>query len=233
MKLKPRGRPDGEHLTVHAELLCHFSPYYRVAIEGEFQEKGKDFFDVDAGRKALRMATTWMYTGKIVNIGDEDKHPSVPALIALYVFADSYNFLALRRDLMSSLADMYRGKVPLYQEVTSAYDSLPSNSPLCRRMVACYVFHWSIGDDEESQEEEDRDSAPSTFLSAVMAGREMQRDRNSNRKHNTECDCCVYVCEYHEHESDEEWHASEFALHQHVTNADGSKACGRNGEQDG
>lgn len=206
IKLQATGE-EGGIFTVHAELLCFFSPYYRAALKGGFMESGKTQLKVNVQGNILGSVVTWMYSGTVLNM-DESMEVTCKILIELYMFADEYDFLALRRCILSTWDAAWPKVLPLYAHVNEAYQHLPTDSPMLRFLVELYTHHWETNFDHCKEEEESRAQAPRQFLSALLAGKSdlMKKIRDEEP---VVCDCCHTACNFHEHESWAEREASE------------------------
>lgn len=210
--LRASGTSNSRYLAVHLELLCFLLPYFRAAFKGGFQEREKDSLDVEVSQHVLEIVVAWMYTGQLT--GEHCLYART--LIDVYIFADKFEFLALRRSIIRPAAfRRYKGCrfCSSYSTVSHAYRNLPSNSPLLRFIEKTYIQHWRCDVDEDPIDHSDRAAAPPEFLSAVLYGRDkMLRDAQDKRSKGDEnamsdmqkCACCNDVCLFHEHQSEEE-----------------------------
>jgi hypothetical protein len=194
---------DGKlEVPVHKELLCFFSSYYTAAPKGNFSEKQKNRFDVALSSERLKSFIAWLYTGNI-----HDNVCVEEGCLKLYIFADLVDILALRRGALTELSDMETLE-PSYQNVKSALEDLTQSSQLYTWMVGCYVAHWKPDHDDDDPCLFDSDTDPdyllATFVYQVMRG---LADRKVVGTPGS-CSCCNNICNYHEHESKEEWEAS-------------------------
>ncbi|KAF2142519.1 uncharacterized protein K452DRAFT_20116 [Aplosporella prunicola CBS 121167] len=127
--------PKVEAFTIHKDLLCHFSPNSRAALDGNFREtlEGKLTFS-DVTPKSFRLFLDWLYSGALpswpshdirgshlpvepihVDEGetlkaDEIEHyyqeqPESEAL-ELLIFADQYDLRLLRNDCIDAIISM-------------------------------------------------------------------------------------------------------------------------------
>ncbi|KAI4718790.1 hypothetical protein E4T48_05055 [Aureobasidium sp. EXF-10727] len=202
---KTRGDDDLEQdgkpfqAMVHRDLLCLFSPYYQAALKGEFSEAGKKTLDVELDFMAGRMLVGWLYSGRFTCVGGWE------SLFSLYVFADKTDMLALRRAIMTVILDVTKRpkRMPSFLQVSLALESLPSTSPLYRWILARYVHHWMPKYETPDTE------LPNEFLmewlkAAAVRTCEVQLGSCSD------CPCCrLDACDFHEHESIEEWKSSK------------------------
>lgn len=203
-KLIPIEGNNQPTITVHTTLLCHFSPYYRAAIEGGFSERDNEFFDIDVDARTLEIAVFWMYSCRMSPA--EDGATLLEELVKVYLFADKYDFLALRRDVFARwlCADTPTLLVG-FATINLAYACLPANSPLLRFLAMTYIHHWKVPKGDEPERIEDLKTAPAAFLAAVLVGKGDDQDIHTTWDN---CDCFSRQCEFHEHENPAEREAS-------------------------
>lgn len=121
---------DGKYIICHKELLSFFSPYFRAALTGEFADSKKKVLDIETTHDALSMLVNWTYQGEAYTF---NKSISVlDSLVDLYILADRYDFLAVRRWVMTELAHTY--ELPKRKQL-----NVPSTH--CQNIVP-YVPGW-------------------------------------------------------------------------------------------
>ncbi|KAH0366384.1 hypothetical protein KCU65_g5369, partial [Aureobasidium melanogenum] len=179
--------------SVNKELLCHFSRYYKAALDGRFAEAHQEIFHVDLTGKQLHVFINWLYTGKL-ELQPWEREDRVK----LYIFADMVDILALRRQIMTE-----KGRMERYREVGLVMSHLPSNSPYRRRTVDYYANHWKPGDDIY-----DPISSLDITIHRMFFCEVVQSEARAKANGHSRCSCCANVCNFHEHESEEEWHAT-------------------------
>jgi hypothetical protein len=113
--------------------------------------------------------------------------------------------MALRRDVVSEFP--YKGLMT-YDQVKLIVMNLTHTSPLRKFVLDSYVSHWEPSSDHKDpcvfDSDTDPDNHMATFIYQVMKGIAVcEQDRDLS-----DCPCCNVPCEYHEHESKEEWKAS-------------------------
>lgn len=201
----------GWKALVHKNLLCHYSKYYEAAIFGHFREANSDYFDLGLNKSCTEWFVKWLYSGKL---SGPDAHPSTEELFRLYIFADEKDFLGLRRDVMTTLVQVGRDYLT-YREVALATNSLPSSAPLYKFVVAWYINHWYPTKNDPCQQGQEYERLSKEFMHLVMCG---LSERAEVLRHGEEptCVCCHEPCRFHEHESYNEWHSSEFGNRFHA-----------------
>lgn len=115
----------------------------------------------------------------------------------VYIFADQYNILALRRAVTTS---WHRLKLAPYSVVIQAYENLPESSLFRRFLVESYVWHWRGDSDIETEKQKVGDVPIRFFCSWISVM--VPRVRLGKLKGS--CPCCNDSCRFHEHESAEE-----------------------------
>lgn len=209
IELRASLNPESEPLKVHAELLCHFSTYYRAALKGGFLEKNSPSLEVAASSGLLHTVVSWMYTGCLsLEVGAAFSRQ----MIDIYYFADRCEMQALRRKVISDWSKKLQSgppRLPSYANVSHAYGCLPANSSLLRFLESIYVWHWSWVQDDNAKARDGRMNAPKEFLSAILNGRDYSRDFINLPEESACCSCCYFPCRFHEHGSEEEWKASK------------------------
>ena len=136
--------------------------------------------------------------------------PWVWELLDLYVFADKYDFLLLRREVMIQiqyLADLGRS-YPSFQFVCEVYDRLPDNSPLCQYVVDMYKLCGNPNIPPCTCQPNEieyfkADTFPAAFMFQLMA-----KNRDSNNASfplNKSMDWCKYHEHFHGKERRECW----------------------------
>ncbi|THZ80979.1 hypothetical protein D6C84_06955 [Aureobasidium pullulans] len=184
-------------VSVHRELLCFFSSYYRAALKGNFSEAKTDSLIVDLSGKNLKDFVTWIYTGEIITTDETCD-------ARLYVFGDQVDSLALRRSVLNEM----HGKDALvrYEVIEILLSNLPEASALRKWTLARYINHWKPEDDETDPCLLDTVNDPgynlANFVYQVLRGVVNREEDDSG------CYCCQNACNYHEHESKEEWEAT-------------------------
>ncbi|KAI5204563.1 hypothetical protein E4T39_03514 [Aureobasidium subglaciale] len=185
---------QGELQSTNKALLCYYSTYYAAALDGQFAEAHQKVFDVELSDKQLKVFVDWIYAGQLELLAWEREDR-----LMLYIFADFTDNLAFRRRIMTESARMER-----YREVGLALSSLPSKSPYCQRIIDHYAKHW--------RPEDDKCDAIKNIPEIVVHGdffyEVLVRQSSVKGVKLESCICCSNVCNYHEHESEEEWRAT-------------------------
>jgi hypothetical protein len=200
---------------VHKPLLCFYSSYYKAALLGGFKEATSPHFDLELDKWNAEEFVRWLYSGQL---GDTLSGPMVRDLIRLYSFADKVDIPALRRQILTELVAKQKPMMKLgeyhlsYESIAIIIDTLPPSSPLYRYAVDWCVNHWSHVQAERSQQNQAYEVLSKEFLHLVLY-RHLMRAQTTNRDTQASCACCHRPCEYHEHDTREEWHESKF---QHI-----------------
>ncbi|KAI5241314.1 hypothetical protein E4T43_05541 [Aureobasidium subglaciale] len=182
-------------VPVHRQLLSYFSPYFKAAFESGFAESKQEVFVLE-GLSAItyQELLIWLYTGQFRGL---ESGESYWLLIELYVFADAYEFLALRRKIMSTLAQSKRIGLPVIMESVGGLSQVPTTSPLYQWCVETYINHW----DPRYHHRKPTPKTPIDFFHDVARGHILKTLEGQSLP----CKCCHDPCHWHEHLDEEEW----------------------------
>lgn len=192
---------------INKALLIRLSPYYRAVFLGGFSDKDQEIFVMEILPEDMHAFRSWLYDGNLVFDDDAAEYRQ---LIRLYVFADYYDFPALRRAIMSLLVrnnkEHHDYRVPHLPLLEDCLSQLSQTSPLYRWLATTWVEHI---DDLEVY------GADAQYLwhEMPMEFRLLFFDSYHHTRVSSEpCSCCHNACDYHEHESEEEWRRSKDLL---------------------
>ncbi|KAH0031589.1 hypothetical protein KCU78_g2781, partial [Aureobasidium melanogenum] len=193
-------------LGLNKNVLMHFSSYFRTMLDGS-SGKSVDIIELDLELDLVLIFAAWLSHSLL-----EHDILSSSSLIQLYIFADSYDFPALRRDIMLILAGKC-GHTPGAESFKSlaqmhVFSKLSSSSPLYQWLVETHIHHSTSLSDDQGYEE-----VPREFLFLICRGFAQNVDDRL-------CKCCHNPCDYHEHESEEEWRATCYAARPRIAKPD-------------
>ena len=130
---------DGATVVVHRAILCHFSSYFRAALDGPLS-KGKDALDKieDISKFELSILLGWMYTGSFHSTKSvENLDGSEACFLHLYTFADKHDIPAACKGIVSCMRE--RLIVPELSTVSDLFEVLPTQSIMSDYLVECYA----------------------------------------------------------------------------------------------
>jgi hypothetical protein len=181
--------------------LSRLSPYYRAAFGSGFSESTKESFVMELSCDDMYLFAMWMCGGGLVYHG---KHPGLGQLIRLYVFADYYDFPALRRTIMSLVKfDRYAFRDLIPYQLYATLSQLALTSPLYQWLATVWVVHvYDHVDDLSLEAHRLENNMPEDFRELVRSA------RSERRRLLVLCRCCHNLCNYHEHQSEYEWEIS-------------------------
>lgn len=199
--------------TIHAELLCHYSTYYRAAMKGRFLESTQETFTLDLGYLNTRAFVAWLYSGSLADRFED--HHEREELYALYVFADKTDILALRRSIMSYLSilshDGHRTAPNTKVEVSM---QLPDRCGLNQFLLDEIICDWEENccpSNIASVPTSDfiRRDYPEGYASRIIAGFADIMARKTSGESIENYANIWNACNYHEHENRQEWQLSK------------------------
>ena len=193
-------------VDINKALLICFSPYYRAVFLGGFSDQDQAIFVMEISLEDMHAFKRWLYNGEL-ELDLESHDDAYRQLIRLYVFADYYDFPALRRAIMSLLVsnnkEHHDYRIPHLPLLEDCLSQLSQTSPLYRWLAATWVEHI---DDLEVY------GADTQYLwnKMPMEFRFLFFDSYHHTRVPSEpCSCCHNACDYHEHGSEEEWRRSK------------------------
>lgn len=196
---------ESKSFTVHEQLLTHYSGFFSAALNGRFREaEEKRVILREEDPKIFEFFLHWLYyqrfpkeklDGKaLVQWWLEAKEPFVD----LYVFSDKYSIKDLGKDAIDTLYHRIRlvgTKVfPSLDTANKAFECLGPKSPMCRFLVDAFCVYGGAGqlrDIEHGQ-------AP-LFISHLCCQYSVLFASGGRQE-----DCCIDLCDYHEHLQDEQ-----------------------------
>ncbi|TIA13725.1 hypothetical protein D6C80_06131 [Aureobasidium pullulans] len=99
--------PGKEAYSVHKELLCFYSDFFRAAFNGSFKEAIESRIELpDAEVSIFEAFQTWLYARTLLNAEDPMDKPdrpfyhSHPILAKLWIFGDKYQIPLLQNNVI-------------------------------------------------------------------------------------------------------------------------------------
>ncbi|KAH0361366.1 hypothetical protein KCU65_g8749, partial [Aureobasidium melanogenum] len=208
---------DQEEFPINKGLLCQFSAYFRALLHGGFAESTQKSLDIDLQPSDMRVFTVWLSSGWLYSWNDCHFHvPLNSVLVRLYTFADYYDIPALRRAIMLRFASPYeweRSYIRVSEwQLGNCLAELPTNSPFYRWLVEHWAHCNSARLGRKMRQNED---IPQEL-------RDLVYDRTKDGFGSRPCKCCNNPCDFHEHESEEEWKTTCYFLNKRVRKPDPS-----------
>jgi len=189
-------------IDINKALLSRLSTYYKAAFHSGFSESAQNIFDMDICAEDMHSSKTWLRDGRLTLRWDK---LTLEQIIRLYIFADYYDFPALRRTIMTKLVlDKYGDRANtrlLTYKVEGYLSELPPASPLYQWLAMVWARHVDAHS-YSSQAYRLENETPEEFrnlVHSIRSGGPLPRV----------CKCCCRPCDYHEHESEQEWEMSK------------------------
>jgi hypothetical protein len=197
---------DGSKVQVHKTLLCHYSSYYGAALLSGFKEASSTYLDLDLTSINAEIFVCWLYSGRLCRM-------TMFSMLELYIFADTVDIPALRRQIMTEAVEKKAIGAPNgslnYYMISMITDALPSSAPLYRYAVDWYINHVEHSEVDCGEQEQSYEQLSKEFMHIVMR-RLLSRVRSTNSDTEAPCACCNRPCEYHEHDTETEFRDSKF-----------------------
>jgi hypothetical protein len=139
-----------EHYSLHNDLLCFYSDFFRAAFNGSFKEATERKIELpDVETDVFEAFQVWLYTRVLPEADTESKyiHPGWSLLIKLWIFGDKYQIPLLQNVAIDAMLD----KVEKDKEVPTgminyAYENTFLNSPLRKAVTDVMAYRASMPD---------------------------------------------------------------------------------------
>ncbi|THZ08703.1 hypothetical protein D6C91_10074 [Aureobasidium pullulans] len=143
--------PEKEAYSVHKELLCFYSDFFRAAFNGSFKEAIESQIELpDAEISIFEAFQTWLYARTLLNAEDPMDKPdrpfyhSHPILAKLWIFGDKYQIPLLQNNVIDTMHEkVEKDKLAPSTCVALAYENTLPGSCL-RRAVVDIVAHRAL-----------------------------------------------------------------------------------------
>lgn len=167
-----------EVFTVHKNLLCGRSDYFKAALTGTFMEarEGKITLD-DEDPETFRRFWSWLYTGNFYK-GLESRAYWTWAL-DMYIFAEKRFILDLQNAVMDALLHTSRkwiGSTSPEIEIPRVWPMLSDGSPLRAYLIDCFL---EVGELDKEFGEDWVDLYPVNFIVAIAIRAQQLKRRPS------------------------------------------------------
>lgn len=195
--------PEKKLYTIHKDLICHHSEYFRAAYNGRWKESedGVELEDVEP--EVFGIFVHWLYLQRMpkndrsffhLTGSDIPKHNRL-LLLKACVFGDRFMAFSFKKAAHNQYIDS-SNFVLWYEHVIYAFGNLAGDDLLLKAMVGLHCYQWSPDQDEED-ELALRAELPHSFLVSVMI---RQQELLTALWDTYSFD----VCQYHLHDSNEE-----------------------------
>ncbi|CZR58478.1 uncharacterized protein PAC_08370 [Phialocephala subalpina] len=162
-----RKNEDDEYETfpVHSNYICHYSPFFKAAFQGGFEEADKQEMNLeDTNPLAFGIFVTWLYTQQICRDSEDVMKNDITwysILIDLWILADTVLVPRLQNKILEEI-DIHRTatkRIPrlLYHQI---YNGTSAESPL-----RLYLIDYCVNSPRETAEV---DSHPPQLLVDII-----------------------------------------------------------------
>lgn len=190
--------PYAEPFSIHKDLLCHYSGYFRGCFSGKFKEADeKEVTLSEVEPSIFRIFLHWLYTQKILfedgtETIDNADSPKCLDIIKAYIIGDRYDVPDFRRATFDVVFAFAIYKVPSLTDFAYTFDNLPEESPLRKFLIEVLAIEWDFGnEDVETLEEIANAFTPHLLVRLLVA---KCRENYPYRD----------ICQHHEHVTNEE-----------------------------
>ncbi|KAF2499044.1 hypothetical protein BU16DRAFT_523640 [Lophium mytilinum] len=212
--------PNGTPFNFHRGLLCRCSGFFRGAFKGSFKEAGDRSVHLDdVSVLTMQQFMQWIYNSAFLTgpatiasfNGPSHELLTPDEMLDLYVFADRYEIVTLRNDIVYALrVVMYNVQTGSYGKdlplafVERAYERLPHTSTLCKWLRWHMSVMWAP--DLMDEDVEKYAYLPASFLLGVAVHCRMRIEWAEDKEVSAHDESLVAVeqfrlgCEFHEHE---------------------------------
>lgn len=209
---------DETPFSIHKDLLCHYSSYFRAALNGGFEEAAKNEIKLlDEDPQIFNVFLEWLYTGNLYEPrttidpnGKADEERTDVALtciliLKLWVFGDKRGAPKLQNDAVDALY-RYVKQAWIFpsHDINYVYDNTVAGARLRAFVVDLYARVGNMEPYARSHAGKSPGSMDQQFLMDVC--RRYQQERDAPVTHGLERTKKVFwegldICAYHVHES--------------------------------
>ncbi|KAI4727085.1 hypothetical protein E4T49_05135 [Aureobasidium sp. EXF-10728] len=137
-----------EHYTLHKELLCFYSDFFRAAFNGSFKEATERKIELpETEAEVFEAFQAWLYTQKLPKneIKPAKMYPEWPLLTKLWIFGDKYQFPLLQNNVADAMLDKVDkdAESPVYV-LNLAYENTTPNAPLRKIVVDIMAYRGDM-----------------------------------------------------------------------------------------
>jgi len=151
--------------AIHKGLLCSVSDYFRAALDGNFKEAEEQKIELlEDDPKVVARFQLWLYSGKVIDEGEDTTALDYPMLVNIYVFAETRRILSLQNHLVDTIIrKSVREHFNLRPSDGDMYSNTTTSSPL--RKLAVHMAAHNGGLVNPSW---DLDGYPKEFLVSLV-----------------------------------------------------------------
>ncbi|KAL9586211.1 MAG: hypothetical protein Q9203_003942 [Teloschistes exilis] len=169
--------PHQHEFTIHTDLLCYYSPFFKKAINSGFAEGKTGVINLpDDEFEVFEIFQNWLYRDNLELTQVEASKMTL--LLGLWVFGDKLQVPGFQNAAIEALRDRTVGspRICRLKDILFAFGNTSPASPLRQFIVDLYVWEGTIG---ESIEKFLREGYPHDFIVSVVQGYTKQFHRPS------------------------------------------------------
>ncbi|KAG9653089.1 hypothetical protein KCU64_g8123, partial [Aureobasidium melanogenum] len=129
--------------TLHKDLLCFYSDYFRAAFNGSFKEAAERKLELpNVEEHIFEGAQLWLYTRNLQK--PIDKLDCYEFLVGLWIFGDQHQIPLLQNQVMDEIFAKYKAtRIFASKLVRTVYEKTMAGSPLRKAFIEiiAYTMH--------------------------------------------------------------------------------------------
>ena len=136
---------ESETFTVHKKFICHYSPYFDAAFNGNFIEGVTQKSEIEGHPAVFSAFVSWIYTQKLEkDVVDTLRHRD---LYFFWIMADRFMVPRLQNQIMENLYLNGKGGHPAYTRsfLEYVYENTAKGSPLRKQLVEAFTRKSFLG----------------------------------------------------------------------------------------
>lgn len=200
-------RGEVQTFSVHKEIICNYSDYFRAACTGEFLEAKSGRVRLPEDHAELfDLFVQWVYSQNLEQVLAQATRPLWTTLVELYILADKLRALTLKNTIMDRMLCKAHGALrysrgreefPSNADISLAYDNTPPpTSPMTKFFAELFSLKRAFISEEFTIE---KDEVPKDYLYDLALALRLRWDGRYGLP-----SVMKELCRYHEHDSAEQ-----------------------------
>ncbi|KAH0009655.1 hypothetical protein KCU78_g10623, partial [Aureobasidium melanogenum] len=129
--------------TLHKDLLCFYSNYFRAAFNGSFKEAAERKLELpDVEKHVFEAVQLWLYTRKLQKPTEISR--CYEFLVGLWIFGDQHQVPLLQNQVMDEIFAIHKATKSISSHlVGTIYAKTLAGSPLRKAFIE--IIAWTVG----------------------------------------------------------------------------------------